>query len=86
MKVINAKELRLKLDEILDTVLSGEDVIVKHRFKKPVRISGADPKTNNKRSLRGLATFDKANKEVSPYDENISMKKLYKQELNIKYG
>ncbi len=38
MKTIGAKELRLHLNEILDRVLEGEEILVKHRFKEPVRL------------------------------------------------
>lgn len=43
MKTIGAKELRLHLNEVLDRVLRGEEVIVQHRFKGPVRIVAVYP-------------------------------------------
>jgi hypothetical protein len=39
MKTIGTKELRLHLDQVLDKVLSAQDVIVQHCFKEPVRIT-----------------------------------------------
>jgi antitoxin (DNA-binding transcriptional repressor) of toxin-antitoxin stability system len=38
MKTIGAKELRLRMSDVLDCVGRGEEIIVTHRFKAPVRI------------------------------------------------
>lgn len=62
MKTIGAKELRLHLDQ----VLNGEEIIVSHRFKKPVRLSAVFPTTPSKSGrLAGLRAFDAAPKRVS---------------------
>jgi antitoxin (DNA-binding transcriptional repressor) of toxin-antitoxin stability system len=86
MKTIGAKELRNNLDDILDRVVAGEDIIVKHRFKAPIRLSAeiTTMKSNNK--LAGLQAFDAARKKPSPYDPNKSIKELYRQTMAEKYG
>jgi antitoxin (DNA-binding transcriptional repressor) of toxin-antitoxin stability system len=38
MTTIGAKDLRLHMNDILDRVLDGEDIVVQHRFKAPVRL------------------------------------------------
>jgi antitoxin (DNA-binding transcriptional repressor) of toxin-antitoxin stability system len=84
MKTIGAKELRLNLDQVLDQVLGGEDVIVKHRFKEPVRLSAAQESVN-KKSLAGLKAFEAAPKKPFPYDKNKPLKEIYNELLTKKY-
>ncbi len=86
MKTINAKELRQKLDQTFDRVLSGENVIVKHRFKKPILLSSVEPSNSNKKALRGLAAFDTAKKKPSPYSQEKSIKNLYRQSIANKHA
>ena len=85
MKTIGAKELRLHLEEILDRVLRGEDVIVQHRFKKPVRISALHEPVRKDKKLSGLQAFDNAEKRPSPFDQNKSIKELYAESIRRKY-
>jgi antitoxin (DNA-binding transcriptional repressor) of toxin-antitoxin stability system len=86
MKTIGAKELRLHLDQVFDQVLSGEDIIVSHRFKKAVRLSAASatPATKPKR-LAGLHAFDAAPKQKSALDADKSIKDLYNESITKKY-
>jgi hypothetical protein len=86
MKTIGAKELRLHLDEIFDRVLNGEDVIVHHRFKEPIKLSAVHaggPKSNGK--LAGLRAFDSAPKRPSPFDPMKSVKELYSETISKKH-
>ena len=87
MKTIGAKELRLHLDQILDRVLSGEDVVVRHRFKDPVRLSALrTSNTGSSEKLAGLRAFDAASKRPSPFGSDRSVKELYRESIKRKYG
>lgn len=88
MKTIGAKELRLHLDQILDRVLSGEDIIVQHRFKGPVRLSAARKQTTttqHQKRLAGLAALDKAAERPSPFDPKRPLKELYHESISRQY-
>lgn len=79
MKTIGAKELRQNLDKVLDQVLSGQDIIVTHRFKGPVRLSAVYSLDSDKlEKLHGLHTFDAAHKRPIRLDSRKSIKELYK--------
>ena len=88
MKTIGAKELRTNLDQILDQVASGEEILVSHRLKKhPIRLSAVyenDSSTSNDRHA-GLRAFDAAPKKPSPFDPTTSLKELYSQSVSDKY-
>lgn len=86
MNIIGAKELRLHLDQILDRVLNGEEIIVNHRFKGPVRLSPVHSSPiPNSGKLAGLKAFDEAPKRKSPFDRQKSLKELYHESLAHKY-
>jgi antitoxin (DNA-binding transcriptional repressor) of toxin-antitoxin stability system len=86
MKTIGAKELRLNLDSVLDRVLNGEDIIVSHRFKGPVRISALHgAPSSNRKKLAGLRAFDAAPKSGVSFDKNKSVKELYYESIAKKY-
>jgi antitoxin (DNA-binding transcriptional repressor) of toxin-antitoxin stability system len=86
MKTIGAKELRQHLDSVLDRVLNGEDIIVSHRFKDPVRISALHASPSGKREkLAGLRAFDAAPKTGVSFDKNRPVKKLYDESVTKKY-
>ncbi len=86
MKTIGAKELRQQLDSVLDRVLGGEDIIVSHRFKDPVRMSALHtPPSGKHEKLAGLHAFDTAPKAVVPFDKNKSVKELYNESIAKKY-
>jgi prevent-host-death family protein len=86
MTTIGAKELRQNLDQVLDRVLSGEDIIVSHRFKRPIRLTSADTKpTNIKDRVRGLEVFDKAPKKPYKFDNSKPIKDLYDESITKKY-
>ena len=87
MKTIGAKDLRQNMDEVLDRVISGEDIIVQHRFKKPVRLSALNTSGNkNHQKLDGLKAFEEAPKRPSPFSSNMSLKELYHESLSDKYS
>ena len=78
MKAIGAKELRLHLDQVLNRVLGGEDIVVHHRFMGTVRLSALhSPATTGSEKLAGLHAFDAAPKRRSSLDPNKSTKELY---------
>jgi antitoxin (DNA-binding transcriptional repressor) of toxin-antitoxin stability system len=88
MKTIGAKELRLHLDQVLDRVLGGEEIIISHRFKKPVKLSAVHTSSasNKSQKLQGLRAFDAAPKRDSPFDTSKSIKELYADSIAKKHG
>lgn len=87
MKTIGAKELRLHLDQIFDRVLAGEDIIVRHRFKQPVRLSALRPsEPSDSRHLAGLHAFDTAPKDHVPFDPRKPLKELYNESITRKHA
>ena len=88
MKTIGAKELRSNLDQILDQVANGEEILVSHRLKKhPIRLSAvyvSSPGGSNDRHA-GLGAFDAAPKKPNPFNPKYSLKDLYSQSMNDKY-
>lgn len=86
MTIIGAKALRLHLDEILDRALGGEEIIVHHRFKAPVRLSAVySRQTNGTDSLPGLRAFDAAPKKTFPFKTDRPLKELYHESISRKY-
>ena len=86
MKTIGAKELRLHLDQVLDQVLQGEDIIVNHRFKGPVRLTSVNKQATRREPLSGLHAFDAASKRDSPFDPKKTIKELYDESVAKKYA
>ncbi len=86
---INTTELRHNLDDVLDKVAAGQEVVVTHRFKSPVVIRSValnnQPQTANKKPLAGLRAFLHSSKHPSPYAPHTSIKELYHESLNKKY-
>jgi antitoxin (DNA-binding transcriptional repressor) of toxin-antitoxin stability system len=85
MKTIGAKELRLHLDQVLDQLLQGEDIIVSHRFKGPVRLTSVYKQPTQQARLSGLRAFDMAPKRASPFDSKKTVKELYNESIAKKY-
>jgi antitoxin (DNA-binding transcriptional repressor) of toxin-antitoxin stability system len=86
MKTIGAKELRLHLNQVLDRVLAGEDIIVSHRFKAPIKLSALSSIPNaSSEKLAGLRAFDAAPKRKVPYDKRKPVKDLYDESITQKY-
>ena len=86
MKTIGAKELRQHLDRVLDQVLAGEDIIVSHRFKSPVRMSALNAPSGKRERLAGLRAFDAAPKSGVSFDKHKSVKELYNESITKKYA
>ena len=87
MKTIGAKDLRQNMDEILDRVINGEDIIVQHRFKKPIRLSALNSLANkNNPRLAGLKAFENAPKQPSTFNSNKTIKELYHESISDKYA
>ena len=87
MKTIGAKELRLHLDTIFDRVLGGEDIIVQHRFKQPVRLSALQTASSKKQAkLAGLRAFEVAPKRPSPFSPTKPVKQLYHESITAKHA
>lgn len=92
MKIIGAKELRLHLDEVLDRVLSGEEIVVKHRFKGPVRLVAQHTQPRRGSSAAIAKTLEHLRPELAKHkstlDPHKSIKELYDESLRSskKYG
>ena len=89
MKTITAKELRTNLDSIIERVNAGEEIIVKHRFRKPIHLvseNQRNSKPQEKNELIGLAALDNAPRKEHSLDPNKSYKELYHERLDKKYG
>jgi antitoxin (DNA-binding transcriptional repressor) of toxin-antitoxin stability system len=89
MKTIGAKELRTNLDQILDQVANGEEILVSHRLKKhPIRLSAVYTHSSTTPSDKraGLHAFDAAPKKPNPFDPKSSLKDLYNQSISDKYS
>ena len=87
MKTIGAKDLRQNMDEVLDRVINGEDIIVKHRFKKPVRLSAIDSSAiKNRQKLAGLKAFEAAPKKPTVFNPDKTFKELYHEYISDKYA
>ncbi len=87
MRTIGAKELRLNLDRVLDRVLNGEEILVNHRFKNPIRLSPVYPRGSHSEAGNhaGLHAFDAAQKRPSPFNSKKSLKELYDSSISKKY-
>ena len=85
MRTIGAKDLRMNLDKVLDDVLKGEVIIVKHRFKEPVRLSAQRttlPTNSGTEIAKKLQTLvPKLKSHKSRLDPNKSYKELYGEVL-----
>ncbi|MEI6481565.1 MAG: type II toxin-antitoxin system Phd/YefM family antitoxin [Candidatus Saccharibacteria bacterium] len=86
MKTITAKELRNNLDSILERVNAGEEIIVKHRFRDPVRLVPNNAIKDTGKKMIGLAALDNAPRKEYFLDPNKSYKELYHDALDKKYG
>ena len=88
MKTIGAKELRINLDQILDQVANGEEILVSHRLKKhPIRLSAVYTNSSNTSADRhaGLHAFDASAKKISPFDPKTPLKDLYNKSISDKH-
>ncbi len=86
MKTIGAKDLRQHMDEILDRVLGGEDIIVQHRFKDPVRLSAVhSPAATDTKRPSGLRVFEAAPKQTLSLDPHKPINQLHHESLDAKY-
>lgn len=91
MSTITAKELRNNLDNVLDRVLDGEQITIKHRFKDPVVLSAPQSEAlarhqqakskalDSARQLRGAVT-------IPQHLLTGDLKQAYRQHLDEKYG
>lgn len=86
MKTITSKDLRNNMDKILARVNAGEDIIITHRYRQPVKLSLVGDNDSSKKELAGLKAFD-AHKKIRPNKHKTAdIKKLYKDHLEEKYG
>ncbi len=83
---IKATDLRKKLDEVFDRVNAGQEIVVTHRFKQPLKLEPVVTPRKSEDLLAGLKVFDKARKRPSPYDSNAPLKELYSKSITHKYA
>jgi len=86
MKTISAKELRNKLGEITKRVSSGEHLYVSYRNKLSFKLVPVNVQKPTHKKMAGLDAFLAAPKKPSSYDQNKSMKQIYRELLDEKYG
>jgi antitoxin (DNA-binding transcriptional repressor) of toxin-antitoxin stability system len=84
MKTITSKDLRNNMDKTLELVNAGEEIIVTHRFRKPVKLTLAEEKP--KKGLNGLKAYEKVNKKIPEYLKNENLKELYSKDIRNKYA
>lgn len=85
MTTITSKDLRNNMDKTLERVNSGEEIIVTHRFRKPVKLTLAEKKP--KKGLSGLAALDKAkvNVKIPSTLKYGDLKEIYHNDMTKKY-
>jgi antitoxin (DNA-binding transcriptional repressor) of toxin-antitoxin stability system len=92
MKTIGAKEFRLHMNEVLDRVIAGEEIVIKHRFKPAVRLVAEKvqrPKNSGEVIGKKLDTLlPELRKHKNNLDPDKSYKELYADSLrkSRKYG
>lgn len=86
MKTITSKDLRNNMDKILERVNAGEDIIITHRYRQPVKLTLADK--SPKKGLSGLAALDNAKAKVKiPASLKYGdLQEIYHKDLLKKYG
>lgn len=84
MKTITSKDLRNNMDKTLEQVNSGEDIIVTHRFRKPVKLTLAEEKP--KKGLAGLKEYEALDKKIPQHLKNGNIKDIYSQDMIDKYA
>lgn len=86
MNTITAKELRDNLGEITKRVQGGEHLYVSYRNKLAFKIEPAQKPTPKTKRLAGLEAFLATPKKPSPYNPQKSVKQIYHELLDKKYG
>ncbi len=86
MNTITAKELRDNLGSIAKRVESGEHIYVSYRNKLSFKLEPALVERPPKDPLAGLHAFLAAPKKPTTLDPNKSIKELYHEHLEEKYG
>lgn len=86
MKTITSKDLRNNMDKILERVNAGEEIIITHRYRQPVKLTLADEAP--KKGLSGLAALDnaKAKVKIPASLKHGDLKEIYHKDLLKKYG
>ncbi len=85
MKTITAVELRKNMGDVFARVQNGEEVRVTYRNSQPVLLAPVQQKTK-KTTMTGLEALQKVRPKVSSLDPNKSIKELYHEMLDEKYG
>lgn len=86
MNTITAKELRDNLREIAKRVEHGEHIYVSYRNRLSFKLEPAQKPAPKTKRLAGLEAFLAAPKKPSSYDPNKSVKQIYHELLDEKYG
>ena len=86
MNTISAKELRDNLGEITKRVQRGEHINVTYRNKVAFSITPVQKKAPEPKKLSGIEAFLATPSKPSPFDPNKTIKELYHEHLEEKYG
>lgn len=84
MTIIGATYLRHHLDRIFDRVLAGEEFIIQHRTKGPIKLSPMSEQHDDSRPT-GLAALDRAPRKKYIFPPDQDWKSLYSASLDSKY-
>ncbi len=87
MTTITATELRKNLDDVLARVERGQEIVVKHRFYKPVRLVREESTLARSRhaGLERIMQLHKTGKVKFGYDVEKPLKELYADSIAKKY-
>ena len=85
MATITSKYLRNNMDKTLERVNAGEEIIITHRYRKPVKLTLAEKAP--KKGHSGLVALEKAKENIKIPDalKHGDLNELYHQELTKKY-
>lgn len=86
MQTISAKELRDNLHAVTKRVGKGEHIYVTYRNKPAFKLEPPAVETKSKKRFAGLEAILAATKELPVSSESRSVKTLYREHLDEKYG
>ena len=86
MTTITALELRNNMEAIIKRVMAGEEIAVTYRHQPAVRLSADVAKPKSGKKMSGLDAMLAAPRKKHTFDPNKSMKELYHEMLDKKYG
>lgn len=89
MKTVGAKEFRLNMNKLLDEALAGQEIIIQHRFKQPVRLTRDDSARQGNGASLAQVLRDlrpRIDQHQASLSAKKSLKALYRESMAKKYG